>query len=410
MRQVVFRGLTVADRFAARIRRPFAKPLPRPTPEVDTGDWVAKTKIEGVLLEYVQPSEVVENDLPRNVVGHIDHEYTLAARVEIPSAYVLTIPHGRVVGEHGAVVTPDHKLLLDVSWPVGTLRSCVLEDHDDVPDGEEFFTDAALPVRNVAGTVAVLSAFYGRTYFHWMWDVLPRLKLLEDAGINLDDVDAFVVPGYFSGFQIESLSALGIGRNRVLSSLKHRNIEAERLLVPSLPRRSGVVPKWAIDYLRNAFPPLEPAGGMHASRIYVTRKVTDHGLLDGEQKLVEELMRYGFQPLAMEDFTLREKAWLLGRAEAIVGPSGAGLANVLFCRPGTKVVELRVQPVPVMEAWDISNRCELEFFDVLPAGYGDPGQAPLTDKWGMVARGSVHEADILRTLEFAGLIDQQARQ
>jgi hypothetical protein len=333
----------------------------------------------------------------------------MAAKVEIPAAYVLKIPEGRVVGEHGAVVTPDHKLLLDVSWPVGTLRSCVLQDHDDVPDGEEFFVDAALPVRHISGTVAVLSAFYGRTYFHWMWDVLPRLGILQDGGVDLDDIDMFVVPGYFSGFQFETLNALGIGRSRIISSLKHRNIRADQLLVPSLPRRSGVVPTWTVEYLRRAFPPLEPAGSSFPSRIYVVRRATDHGLLDGEDKLISQLARYGFQPLAMEDYSLREKAWLLGRAEAIIGPSGGGLANVVFCSPGTKVIELRVQPVPVMEAWDIANRCKLDFYDVLPSGYGE-GSSPATDQWGMVARGSVADADILATLELAGLLDQQARK
>jgi capsular polysaccharide biosynthesis protein len=141
----------------------------------------------------------------------------------------------------------------------------------------------------------------------------------------------------------------------------------------------------------------------------VVRKATDHGLLEGEEKLIGQLTRYGFQPLAMENYSLREKAWLLGRAEAIIGPSGGGLANVVFCSPGTKVIELRVQPVPVMEAWDIANRCKLDFYDVLPSGYGE-GSTPATDQWGMVARGSVADADILATLELAGLLDQQARR
>jgi capsular polysaccharide biosynthesis protein len=237
-----------------------------------------------------------------------------------------------------------------------------------------------------------------------VFDVLPRLGILEDTGVDLHDrIDYFVVPGYFSGYQIESLTELGIGRNRVISSLRERNIEAERLLVPSLPRRSGVVPTWVTRYLKRAFP-AKPVFGMEApKRIYITRKITDHGLLDGEDQLLLELDRFGFTPLAMEDFTLSQKHWLLSNAEAVIGPSGAGLANIVFCQPGTKIIELRVQPIPLLESWDIANRCGLDYYDVLPMGYGKDDESPATDPWGLVFSGSIARDDILAALAMAGL-------
>jgi hypothetical protein len=111
----------------------------------------------------------------------------------------------------------------------------MLGDHGSIPGRDQFFVDAALPSRRIAGTTAVISAFVGRGYFHWLWDVLPRLGLLEESGNSIGSIDSFVVPGYFSGFQIETLSALGIGRSRVISSLKDRHIEAERLLGCRVP-------------------------------------------------------------------------------------------------------------------------------------------------------------------------------
>jgi capsular polysaccharide biosynthesis protein len=272
----------------------------------------------------------------------------------------------------------------------------MLGDHGSIPGRDQFFVDAALPSRRIAGTTAVISAFVGRGYFHWLWDVLPRLGLLEESGNSIGSIDSFVVPGYFSGFQIETLSALGIGRSRVISSLKDRHIEAERLLVPSLPRVTGLVPTWAVEFLRTAFPPSQPSGKDFPRRIYIVRKATDHGILESEDRLTSRLKQRGFVPMAMENFTLREKAWLLGRAEAIIGPSGAGLCNIVFCQPGTKVVEIRVQPYPVMEPWDIANRCGLDFYDVLPVGYGQAEKA-------MVTTGQVEDDEIMATLDMAGL-------
>lgn len=399
LRQAVLSSYTAADRWLAWTRRPLRSVFPRPVPLGATPAWIESwnaTHDQAAGLIWVREREEVHNQAPRSLHGHVDDEYRWAESLVAPPAFVATIPNGRVVGEHGAVVTPDNRLLQDVSWPVGSLRSYMLGDHGEIPGGPEFFIDAALPARRIKGTVAVLSTFVGRGYFHWLWEVLPRLGLLEDAGVDLGEVDAFVVPGYFSGFQLETLTSLGIERSRVVSSLLDRHVVADRLLVPSLPRATGVIPTWAAEYLLRAFPPVKPAGDDFPTRIYIVRKATDHGLLEGEDELTARLRERGFVPMAMEKFTLREKAWLLGRAEAVLGPSGAGLCNIVFCRPGTKVVEIRVQPYPVMEPWDIANRCGLDFYDVLPVDYG-------RDQKSMVAKGAVSNEDVFATLDLAGL-------
>jgi hypothetical protein len=400
VRQGVLGSYTASDRLLARAKRPFGRSFVPPTPIETTQQWVAEWNegqpAEPATISWVQDSEKVDNPPPGSLHRFRDEEYLMAASLVAPPAFVAAIPAGRAVGEHGAIVGPDNRLLRDASWPVGSLRSHMLGDHGSIPGGSDFFTDASLPVRKIRGTVAVLSAFVGRGYFHWLWDVLPRLGLLEDAGVDLDEVDRFLVPGYFSGFQIETLTSLGIGRSRVLSSLQDRHIEADRLLVPSLPRATGVIPTWATEYLRRAFPPMKPSGSDFPTRIYIVRKATDHGLLEGEDELTVRLKRRGFVPVAMENFTLREKAWLLGRAEAVLGPSGAGLCNIVFCQPGTKVIEIRVQPYPVMEPWDIANRCGLDFYDVLPIDYGGQQKS-------MVTSGAVAEDDIFATLDMAGL-------
>ena len=398
LRQGTLRTYTCVDRVLARIRHPLVKASPKPEPIAASAEWVAAFNAEEdhPTIVWLGHAEAISNFPPKSRHGFVDSEYERARTGEIPPAFVLTIPGGRAVGEHGAIVTPDYRLLQDVSWPVGSLRSYMLGDHGSIPGGDQFFIDAALPTRAVKGTVAVISAFVGRGYFHWLWDVLPRLGLLAESGNSIDSIDSFVVPGYFSGFQIETLSALGIGRSRVISSLQDRNIEAARLLVPSLPRVTGFVPTWAVDFLRQAFPPSQPTGHDFPRRIYIVRKATDHGILESEDRLTSRLKQRGFVPMAMENFTLREKAWLLGRAEAIIGPSGAGLCNIVFCQPGTKVVEIRVQPYPVMEPWDIANRCGLDFYDVLPVGYGT------TDRT-MVTTGRVEDDEIMATLDMAGL-------
>ena len=48
----------------------------------------------------------------------------------------------------------------------------------------------------------------------------------------------------------------------------------------------------------------------------------------------------GIESVAMEGRSVREQAMLLARADVVVAPHGGALTNMVFCRPGTRVVEL----------------------------------------------------------------------
>jgi capsular polysaccharide biosynthesis protein len=41
-----------------------------------------------------------------------------------------------------------------------------------------------------------------------------------------------------------------------------------------------------------------------------------------------------------EDYTFREQVSMFANAEAILGPHGGGLANIIFCKPQVCVLEL----------------------------------------------------------------------
>lgn len=52
------------------------------------------------------------------------------------------------------------------------------------------------------------------------------------------------------------------------------------------------------------------------------------------------LSQKGYQIAQLSKLSLTEQMSLLHQADVIVAPHGAGLANLIFCRPGTKIIEL----------------------------------------------------------------------
>ena len=52
------------------------------------------------------------------------------------------------------------------------------------------------------------------------------------------------------------------------------------------------------------------------------------------------LARYDFETVYLEGMKVAEQIMLFQSAEFVIGVHGAGLANLLFCEPGTNVIEL----------------------------------------------------------------------
>ena len=63
-----------------------------------------------------------------------------------------------------------------------------------------------------------------------------------------------------------------------------------------------------------------------------------------EQALAATLAEHGFVTIEPEKLPSIAQIQLFAQAEMIVGPSGAGLFNTVFCRPGTKIVSIESMP------------------------------------------------------------------
>ncbi len=56
--------------------------------------------------------------------------------------------------------------------------------------------------------------------------------------------------------------------------------------------------------------------------------------------VVALLAEHGFEAIFMEDLSLAEQIRLMGETAVLLAPHGAGLTNMMFCAPGTQVVEI----------------------------------------------------------------------
>ncbi|NET40526.1 tetratricopeptide repeat protein [Okeania sp. SIO2B3] len=259
-----------------------------------------------------------------------------------------------------AIMTPDNYLLADVSreYP-SPLPGCT--NHD--PGKHRIFDLEELPsLEKIHGKVAVLSVLSGNVYFHWMVDLLPRIEILR-RGINLEEIDWFLVNNYQQPFQQETLKILGIPEDKILASDRHPYIQAEELVVPSYSSYLGWLQPWGVKFLREVFLKeriIEKSG--LPERIYISRSNARYRRVMNEPEVVEILSKFGFTCIAPESMSLESQIATFAHAKIIVAPHGSGLTNIVFCNPETKIIELFSPNYLRYYYWHISQLLGLEHY------------------------------------------------
>lgn len=293
-------------------------------PPVACETLAALTTRAGGTLAPLGPPETVAYPLPSNADPVVRALWAAESTFEAAPEVIARIPHGRVYGP-GIVLAPDGTTLArDVSldfgkpfdrhWLLGLRRLPV-------------------PVR-LEGTVAVVACNLATGYGHWLLDELPRLLALP-AGA----ADQLIAHGT-APWTRSALARLG-GTRPVLSPGRHTHWQADTLVVPTLPgtvvtptrRALARLDAFTADLGRDA-----PDGS--PERLYLVRSGATRRQVRNEAELRAMLVALGFTPVALETCAWEEQIRRFRHARVVVAPHGAGLANLAFSAPGTRVIEL----------------------------------------------------------------------
>ncbi|WP_416673161.1 glycosyltransferase 61 family protein [Egbenema bharatensis] len=314
--------------------------------------------------------------------------YRFGSQIQLPGTFVATIPQGQFWlspdQTASAVLTAEDQILGDLSPEFPLLSPGHPDRH---PSFHSLLSvEKRSPRKSLNGTIAVLSGLTNDMYFHWMFDVLPRVHLLQRSGVDLQQIDGFVVSTNLT-FQQETLAFLDIPESKVLPTEHHSHIQADRLIVPSYPGSPAWMPQWVCDWLRALFLG-DSSQSSGTDRLYISRQSTANRRVINESEVLELLEQYGFRCVSLEERSVKEQAMLLANAEIVIAPHGGGLTNTVFCRPGTKVIELFSPNYVYPCYWLVSNLLELDYYYLTgktPAGtflhdylYPDPR---LADIW-----------------------------
>ena len=276
-------------------------------------------------------------------------------RTEAVAAYAFD--NVQVIGADGVVILPS-----------GVLRNTLDHLATALPEsniaavrrGEYVRLRREMPVRPSAEAARVVIGFTGgwRQHSHWLAQCLPKLyayTLLRRRFRDLKLALPALAPG---SAQHRTLALLGIGADAVVTLAANEAASfASAIVLPNFDIWS-IAPfaAQAAERLAAGIPqaPARP------ERVYIHRAGASAAVTNfaAVRALAE---RHGFTVHQFEGTELADQAAAMRAARLVIIEHGAGTSNLLFCRPGARVLELfnpySVQPM----GWSIAARRDTEY-------------------------------------------------
>jgi capsular polysaccharide biosynthesis protein len=269
---------------------------------------------------------------------------TTVSSIDLPPIHLYRFGGAIVASASSAFALRDSVVIERVPGINGA--RCVLEGGEiTLQRGRAAAVDARSPERVERG---FFLAGYGYwNYYHWLIELLPKLaywRMLDAEFRSWPLLIGESVPRLPSFLDALELFAPG-APTYVLED--HRRYAVDDLLHISAP---NIVPFNLRGHARHLMTDvrLNPATvadwrqrvglqqprQLGERRLFLARKGPRR--LYNQDAAIAELRDLGFEPVFLEEMSLREQADVVSDAEMIVGPSGAAWTNLLFATPGAK--------------------------------------------------------------------------
>ena len=187
-----------------------------------------------------------------------------------------------------------------------------------------------------------------KNYYHWLIETAPKLRHY------LPHHNHLLTPLH-KPYHRETLIAAGIPEEKWITLEKTTHFRCPQLTAfpPQKPAAENLA------YLRSLFLPENlPAP---TQKIYISRRDTWRRRMRNEDQLITLLEKSGYEIHTLSDLTIRKQAALFASATHLIAAHGAALANLVFCQPGTQVLELFSENYQYDHYEDLASTCHLHY-------------------------------------------------
>jgi len=206
-----------------------------------------------------------------------------------------------------------------------------------------------------------------RNYYHWLLDGLGRWGVCPTASFPC------LLPWSGAPFQQAGLALVPGLSARALTLAPGQAVEVGRLHWTAGLTGVGTQFHPALRRLGNAM--RLSAAAADSPALYICRDDASNRPLRNEAAVARFCADRGFHIVRLAKLPVMDQVALFAGARRIVAPHGAGLANLLFCRPGTAVLELHMDRYVNWCFRRLAATMEVRYGCVI--GQAEPGEGPV---------------------------------
>ena len=187
----------------------------------------------------------------------------------------------------------------------------------------------------------------GTNYWHWLFDILPKIEILHQNKY-LKKVNYFYIPN-INNFVLETCKIFGIKESQLINSQSYKHIQADEIYAfEHLYLKKGMfqkqfknIPVWVTNFLNKKFLKFKKKFKC-SNKVYIDRSDSkfSHFKIHNQKNIIDYLRKKGFKTYKLSKLNFFKQIYLFNSAKIILGPHGAGFANLSFCKPKTKVYEI----------------------------------------------------------------------
>ena len=241
------------------------------------------------------------------------------------------------------LVTEDRKLVTKHVWPlIAKYREKPKKAHD-------IFSGWGEQIR--INMPPITQQFHGNWRYVWLpideyssenpwhiWiDVISKFRLIEKRWSTNFEKYTFILANpskYFDKVCKEFFPDL----NYVVIP-KNETWRFAHLIVPSMSNHEdGILTPHMPPWIRSFSNLIVDEGIIPRRKIFVSRRDAKNRNITNQEELLMALK--GWETIILEDLPIKQQVKIFAEASHVVAPHGAGLTNLLWCRPKTKVFEL----------------------------------------------------------------------
>jgi capsular polysaccharide biosynthesis protein len=192
--------------------------------------------------------------------------------------------------------------------------------------------------------------------------------------LSLQSSDYIYCARPFHDFHRILYKKLGLDEQNTIFASKTSRIKFDTVIALSFPGIKSLHPPWIASFMINTFldKPLPDSN----RRLYISRRGYKRQIIN-EKDVMSLLARYNFE--IIDPLSVKDQHRLFAGAKILISIHGSALANIVFCQPGTSIIDLMPEDHVTSFAYSLAESGGLNYYCLVcdnpvkrPAGSAGP--------------------------------------